>query len=197
MTDTKERPIILKDYEVRAVLSGAKTQTRMVLKRAPLGRIAPGKTGDRLWVKETFSETDREDGTPVVAYRAGGCIAVGRESESSPDRLIHAYSWPDTPSVERWQPATRMPRWASRTTLEVTGVRAERLQAITEADARAEGITDGGCLCCGNPEPCGCMTPMPDSRDSFAELWLSIHGAGSWHANPWIWVIEFRMINAS
>jgi hypothetical protein len=88
-----------------------------------------------------------------------------------------------------------MPRWASRITLEITGVRVERLVDISEDDARAEGITDGGCLNCGESETnCGCLNPQPDARDSFIYLWESINGPGSWAANPWVWVVEFRRV---
>ena len=88
-----------------------------------------------------------------------------------------------------------MPRWASRILLEIIDIRVERLQDISEADARAEGITDGGCLSCGEHEPCGCTNPTPDARDSYIRLWESINGADSWAANPWVWVVEFRRID--
>lgn len=87
-----------------------------------------------------------------------------------------------------------MPRAASRINLLITGVRVERLNDISEADARAEGIEDGGCLTCGECEPCGCDRPMPDATDAFARLWQSIYGAESWQASPWVWVIEFKKI---
>jgi hypothetical protein len=82
-----------------------------------------------------------------------------------------------------------MPRGASRIWLENESVRVERLQEITEEDATAEGITDGGCLNCGMPEPCGCKNPRPDRRDEIAQLWGDL-----WHENPWVWVIEFRVV---
>lgn len=76
-----------------------------------------------------------------------------------------------------------MPRWASRITLEVVGVRVERLQEISEADAKAEGVTvyDGG-VC---------------YRDGYAALWDQINGPGSWAANPWVWVVEFQRLEDS
>lgn len=73
-------------------------------------------------------------------------------------------------------------------------MRVERLTAISEEDARAEGIIDGGCLNCGEPEPCGCANPEPDATDAFAYLWQSIYGQESWNANPWVWVIEFERV---
>lgn len=95
---------------------------------------------------------------------------------------------------EKWTPSLHMPRWASRILLEITDVRVERLNAISEEDARAEGIIDGGCLNCGEPEPCGCANPEPDATDAFAYLWQSIYGQESWNANPWVWVISFERI---
>lgn len=99
---------------------------------------------------------------------------------------------PATP--EKWTPSLHMPRWASRILLEITDVRVERLNAISEEDARAEGIIDGGCLNCGEPEPCGCANPEPDATDAFAYLWQSIYGQDNWNANPWVWVIEFKRV---
>jgi hypothetical protein len=86
----------------------------------------------------------------------------------------------------KWRPSIHMPRWASRLTLEVTGVRVERLRDISTWDAEAEGV---------NPLEC------PDSRIGeetqmqacFRVLWQSINGPGSWDANPWVWVVEFHL----
>lgn len=87
--------------------------------------------------------------------------------------------------------------WASRIKLEITDVRVERLQDITEKDATNEGISDGGCLNCGNssyPDPCGCNAPSPSLIDAFVNLWESINGFLSWQENPWVWVIDFQRI---
>jgi hypothetical protein len=94
----------------------------------------------------------------------------------------------------KWVPSIHMPRWASRILLEITDVRVERLSDISEKDARAEGIIDGGCLNCGESEPCGCANPEPDATDAFAYLWQSIYGQENWNANPWVWVIEFKRV---
>ena len=95
-----------------------------------------------------------------------------------------------------------MPRWASRITLEITGVRVERLQDISEADAMAEGIERAEDFF-GRPcwraydEPEGSDVVFPDDPiGSYASLWMSINGPGSWDANPWVWVLEFRRINS-
>lgn len=81
----------------------------------------------------------------------------------------------------KWRPSIHMPRWASRITLEVTGVRVERLQDISEADALAEGVT---------------FDPLmhTNPREAYMHLWNAINGPGSWYANPWVWVVEFRKL---
>ena len=88
-----------------------------------------------------------------------------------------------------------MPRWALRLTLEVTDIRAQRVQEISEEDARAEGISDGGCLSCGKSEPCGCSNPRPDARDAFCWLWDSINAKRGYgfSVNPWVWAVTFRV----
>ena len=100
----------------------------------------------------------------------------------------------------RWTPSIHMPRWASRINLEITGVRIERLNDISEADAIAEGITE---LPLQKGEPGAWWTanveagPSLHGRtpvDAFRKLWESINGAGSWDANPYVWVVEFKRI---
>jgi len=148
-----------------------------------------GQPGDRLWVRETFAEAELADGTPVVTYRAGGCIAIGRKEADGPDYLLHEYAWPETPEPPRWRPAIYMPRLASRITLDVVSVRVERLQDISEADALAEGVDPQG--------PIGYISSAQEmglARYQYANLWESIHGPGAWEENPWVWVVEFRRI---
>ncbi len=131
--------------------------------------------GGRLWVKETFTGADDPAHLGCVLYRADGERSV------------------------RWRPSIYMPRWASRITLEVTDVRVERVQEISEDDALAEGIEPGEV--CRHPEICGragesalqCM-----QAHHFLHLWDSINGKKpgcSWDDNPWVWVIEFRHID--
>ena len=136
-----------------------------------------GDVGDRIWVREAFASGLSTKST--LAYRAT------HKREDLEDGFYDTIKW--TPSIH-------MPRWASRILLEITGVRVERLNAISEEDARAEGIIDGGCLNCGEPEPCGCANPEPDATDAFAYLWQSIYGQESWNADPWVWVIEFKRV---
>ena len=169
-----------------------------------------GTVGDRIWVRETWATLGNEDGC-CVDWEGNLC----KGDERSAARIYRAsceqrpgdyglWSIPDDaywkPHTKEhkfegaWRPSIHMPRWASRILLEITNVRVERLNAISEEDARAEGIIDGGCLNCGEPDPCGCANPEPDATDAFAYLWQSIYGQENWNANPWVWVIEFKRI---
>lgn len=205
----KERGIIFNGEMVRALLSGRKTQTRRPIKwkqtrfteigeredgsKWPWSEDAEhacdfwhpcpfGAVGDRIWVRETWAEAGAS-APDLKLYRA-----------NYPEHVPSIYE--NVPPAEeiRWTPSIHMPRTASRILLEITDVRVERLNAISEEDARAEGIIDGGCLNCGEPEPCGCANPEPDATDAFAYLWQSIYGQESWNANPWVWVISFERI---
>ncbi|HBS5781345.1 TPA: hypothetical protein MAK69_002699 [Klebsiella aerogenes] len=167
-----------------------------------------GDVGDRIWVRETWGAVSHEldeDGRiqPWTPDRPATVIhemPFGNGYYSG--HAIYAadgdFTWGDDDGYEDgrscWKPSIHMPRAASRILLEITDVRVERLNAISEEDARAEGIIDGGCLNCGEPEPCGCANPEPDTTDAFAYLWQSIYGQENWNANPWVWVIEFKRI---
>ena len=210
----KERPILFSGAMVRALLAGEKTQTRRVVKPQPpaatvsvqtyhhpdprahfwaSGRASLldwaipcpyGEPGDRLYVRETFVK---------IIGQSGGWIETDYQAT-----YRHGDRLGDTLGIrKKWTPSIHMPREASRILLEITGVRVERLNSISEADARAEGITDGGCTEGGNPETCGCTTPIPDARDAFIRLWTSINGTDSWAANPWVWVVEFKRAEKS
>lgn len=169
-----------------------------------------GAVGERIWVRETWATLGNEDGC-YVDWEDNLC----KGDERSAARIYRAsceqrpgdyglWSIPDDaywkPHTKEhkfegaWRPSIHMPRWASRILLEITDVRVERLNAISEEDARAEGIIDGGCLNCGEPEPCGCANPEPDATDAFAYLWQSIYGQENWNANPWVWVISFERV---
>ncbi|MBC5115040.1 ASCH domain-containing protein [Klebsiella quasipneumoniae] len=167
-----------------------------------------GKPGDRIWVRETWgvvSHAFSDDGLMIdwVPDRPATAIhempfGNGYYSGYAIYAADGDFTWGDDDGYEDgrscWKPSIHMPRAASRILLEITAVRVERLNAISEEDARAEGIIDGGCLNCGEPEPCGCANPEPDATDAFAYLWQSIYGQESWNANPWVWVIEFERV---
>ncbi|MBZ7035755.1 hypothetical protein FMK35_25070 [Klebsiella variicola] len=169
-----------------------------------------GAVGDRIWVRETWAILGNEDGccidweeklckaderSAARIYRASceqrpgnyGLWSIPDDADWKPHTKDYQYEG-------AWRPSIHMPRWASRILLEITDVRVERLNAISEEDARAEGIIDGGCLNCGEPEPCGCANPEPDATDAFAYMWQSIYGQENWNANPWVWVIEFKRV---
>jgi hypothetical protein len=148
-------------------IRGKESQFRI---RCPYGTV-----GDRLWVRETWKPiTESDTGFCGIQFKAGG---VAEDDIRALDLMN---------GKDHWRPSIHMPRWASRITLEITGVRVERLNDISEADAAAEGC-DGKC-------PVGSV-PMYQSGPfayHYAQLWESINGSDSWAANPWVWVITFR-----
>lgn len=113
-----------------------------------------------------------------LAERNADHVATIAALEARCAALVAVCNKPATP--EKWTPSIHMPRWASRITLEITGVRVERLNSITESDAEAEGVTDTG---------------FGDLLvDGYRYLWKYIYGEESWAANPWVWVIEFKRV---
>lgn len=146
-----------------------------------------GQPGDRLWVRETWAiECLGRVGTPEgydcsyeLEYRADGAT---REFDCPPGTDDSAYLRAYDRMRGDWWPSIHMPRWASRITLEVTGVRVERLQDISRGDAMDEG--------CPFPN----MAAGDDPRQWFSGLWSQINGAESWDANPWVWVVEFKRV---
>ena len=189
----KELPILFSSPMVRALLAGTKTQTRRIVKPQPsfcsdeensaaghtqeaLGDKCPyGAPGDRLWVRETWAPrgVNQIGGGPLttlIAYRTDGAMHALPHREIARD-------------PHNWHPSIFMPRWASRLTLEITAVRVERLQDISEVDAKAE---DGCWVVCG--------PRWGTYRAGYHWLWESINGPGSWALNPWIWVITFKRI---
>ncbi|EMM5577246.1 hypothetical protein RJO02_000868 [Enterobacter hormaechei] len=139
-----------------------------------------GAVGDRIWVRETWAEAGA--GAPdLKLYRA-----------NYPEHVPTHYENVPPASDIRWTPSIHMPRWASRITLEITGVRIERLNSISQEDAQAEGMElTGWRPTYSDPDSGGeVWTPY----DNFAQLWESIYGEESWKANPWVWVIEFKVV---
>jgi hypothetical protein len=146
------------------------------------GMCPYGQPGDRLWVRECFAawwETATGKRSHVMGYRA-----------DIDDPYWDGFGFDDPWWLDaKWEPSIHMPRSFSRITLEITGVRLERLQEISESDARSEGVNaapDWRHLF-NDPE-------AMSYRCGFARLWESINGPGSWAANPWVWVVEFRRI---
>lgn len=207
----RERPILFSAPMVRAILNSSKTQTRRVVKpwtprpnasaKAVPEDVAYlpdftcyrttcpyGQPGQRLWVREAWARTTVFPGTEMVVYR---------ESDNRTD-----YGGP-------WKPGIHMFRRDSRITLEITEVRVERLQDISDADAVAEGIERGkdfpgwyrGPLPGDSPglqqSSRNFKTPTAFARLAYRALWDSINGEGSWDANPWVWAVSFKRVEAA
>lgn len=187
----KERPILFSGPMVRAILEGRKTQTRRLVKGSPVRvtqfigrddkpthefglhlthdrvinkhvRCPFGQPGGRLWVRETWAKNDK------------GIFFKADFSEAT----INA-----APPDWKWKPSIHLKRSDARLTLEVTGVRVERLQDISEDDAKAEGVEQLA------------RSAGTNYRGAFQHLWDSLNKArASWESNPWVWVVEFKPI---
>lgn len=200
----KERPIIMTAESVRAILDGRKTQTRRIATpeqfgmstfaelREDLGSLWArfsrprhprfGERGDRLWVKERW---DYFGGNEYL-YQQQPEAVIFRADERAED------------TQRRWRTPLFMPRWASRLTLEVVEVRVQRLQDISEEDARAEGCTGS------DPEPAAeggtiyawhGRSSAPCPRAHYLTLWDRINAKRApWASNPWVWAITFARV---
>jgi hypothetical protein len=194
-----ELPILFSAPMVRAIIDGRKTQTRRAVKPQPDDDYWPvgtgptharhcpyGQPGDRLWVRETWRAHQSFD------------LAAPNELPKIDGLHYEADGRPRFWDFGRLRSSIHMPRWASRITLEIVSVRVERVQDISEEDARAEGVLRSDWV---NDETC----EWPDSeREAFRALWDSINGhiktptgghfRHSWDANPWVWVVEFHRL---
>lgn len=150
-----------------------------------------GPPGDRLWVRENFSPIYPQD----PSYNGGNPIEYDYQATYK-----HGDRLGDLMGVKKkWKPSIHMPRWASRITLEVTDVRVERLQDISEADADAEcfgGDYPGKVLPDLFPGPVGRWSHLSMAQ-CYGRLWESINGPGSWDANPWVWVVGFNKLKGN
>ena len=217
----KETGILFNGDMVRTILDGRKTMTRRVVSKNnssgssarlselllnsdktyadPWGYLhvphIDGETihrwypkwevGDRLWVRETWTLwEDPDDGLDWVLYREGGKMRFPN---------IQNLAMPNDPFADKWRPSIHMPRWASRIILEITNVRVERLQEITEEDAVKEGAgpefeVDVATFCCGG------KIPASTHVLGFKHLWDSTTDKHPWSSNPLVWVIEFKRV---
>ncbi|HDT1335783.1 hypothetical protein QM142_19330 [Klebsiella pneumoniae] len=212
-----ERGMIFNAEMVRALLDGRKTQTRRPIKwkqtrfteigeredgsKWPWSEDAEhacdfwhpcpfGAVGDRIWVREAFRVHSRATDVATLVYKASERNSWTEQTRRVPVAVCNK---PATP--EKWTPSLHMPRWASRILLEITNVRVERLNAISEEDATAEGVPPAGSLLPDYPGTF--LTPKGDfatAKVAFQRLWESIYGEESWKANPWVWVIEFKRV---
>ena len=201
-----DRPILFSQDMVRAIIDGRKTQTRRVIKdfvvydnnkfKSLIRRCPYGQVGDRLWVRETWARM----------FKNGEyCI---KEDEVNPDRCPcpgcyieykadtgHPYpgDWDadeakGNDDAPKWHPSIHMTRQDSRITLEITNIRVEKLQTISEEGAKKEGcISEIGEGCAFYP-----------AKLAFEFLWNIIHSKiFPWESNPWVWVIEFKRDNTN
>lgn len=156
-----------------------------------------GKTGDQLWVRETWRHTASSlDEARAITEDVMSGSAVDWRADYI-DRLIKTGEFTrNTAEVacdfETWKPSIHMPRWASRIQLEITSVRVERLNIISEEDAEKEGVVkfQDGKFANYLSESGYAL----NAKSSYASLWESINGANSWDANPWVWVFEFKVV---
>ena len=208
---------------VRATLEGRKTQTRRPVKPQPgddivdvrydaiadlwlgntpedndLGytsswamRCPLGQAGDRLWVRETWQhyQNSGQRAADFSEHQRFAANCFYRADESNPRTK---------PLSGKWRPSLLMPRWACRLVLPLVSVRVERVQDITEEDAKAEGVER---ISAGPGWECwmgyGPSSSCKTARDAFRSMWISIYGEESWDANPWVWVAEWDHIEVS
>jgi hypothetical protein len=168
----------------------------------PLGESRYGQPGDLLWVREPFCA---HWGAPPLDAPQSYRIVTGDELPPIEQENGDLYQpvpsdimtiWYEAegnkPFHMEWKLPDEMPRWASRITLRITDVRVERLQEITEADAKAEGVSPSW-LDEDDNDTVRYRQP-PTWRRGFARLWHEINGPGAWDANPWVWVISFERV---
>lgn len=232
----KERPILMNTFSVRAILDGRKTQTRRVIKPQPevgeefsvwtgrkkwgdavvrftehdcepphsfeesIAKHCPyGVPGDRLWVRETWLTDHQFDD-----------LKPSEVPQHLATLWYQADDAPTPPCMGKTRPSIFMCRWMSRILLEITGVRVERVQDISDDDVAAEGLPyrqstedfaigrspANGKWYWGFPTPAWNYVYSRDAQCAFEELWDSINGSGdfSWEANPWVWVVEFERV---
>ena len=189
----KERPMLFNGTMVRALFDGSKTQTRRIMKPQPVfesGYDAPHEDEIGIFWKADSSLACIDDLLKLCPHgQPGGRIWVRETFADIGCRLTYRADEDDGAhcKVERWIPSIHMPRADSRILLEIVSVRVERLNDCRDADARAEGTPGGhGVIPSYNYN----ATPS----EHYSHLWESINGAGSWAANPWVWVIEFKRV---
>lgn len=212
----RERPILFNGEMVRAILDGRKTRTARPIISQPSnmdewsgiaefsdGRygfqnavggdyFCPfGRPGDRLWVRESFQLRDVVYDDYCGGYEAGYPLDhIPKEKPESGVMVEYREQGADGP----WRPSIHMPRWASRIMLEITDVRVERVQDITEEDAIKEGVSLLPYMIPGDHTP---RLMEPTAIWHFRDIWNRAYakrGYG-WDVNPWAWVVLFKMIS--
>ncbi|MGU9856206.1 hypothetical protein [Pseudomonas sp. LF245] len=224
MSQVKERPILFSAPMVRATLEGRKTVTHRAISHKltnrfdeprgqadvvagyplvecddgywPAINFCPyGKPGDRLWVRETWYCDHFE--VMRGPYLKPDDLNVSEAIDDG--TMVYAADGltPYEADQPIWKPSIHMPRWASRILLEITDVRVERLQDISETQAIAEGVRlmrDGSDTWVSREGPGNLFTPWPTAKEAFGDLWNSINGPHAWAANPWVWAVSFKPV---
>lgn len=221
----KEHPILFSTPMVQAILQGRKTQTRRVIKgefetldneeylfykkertfmnlgSGDANHLCPyGQPGDLLWVRETWATSkalDKVKPSNILSgfgceYKAGGC------SLTNYDNLIDR---------GRWRPSIHMPKIAARIWLQIEEILVEQVQDISEEDAIAEGVNrtkhwktknivfeDYGYY---SKKALSQNRCLETAKESFQSLWYSINGIESWHENPWLWVVKYKVLSTT
>jgi len=191
----KSTPILMSGTNVRRILTDVKTETRRIINPQPVphgessyggtrrGWIWPTKL-QRSWNDDDYNPYRTEPNATATVALAAECPygAPGDRLWVRPIETRTFYRADATLKMTGWKPSIFMPRCASRLTLEITGVRVERLQDMSEDDARAEG----------------CSWESDDQgfgfRTAYKQLWETTNGPGSWSRNPWVWVIQFKRV---
>lgn len=205
-----EHPILFSGEMVRAILEGRKTQTRRVMKPQlvvdgkrhrkwevadVLARCPYGQPGHRLWVRETWTAQFTNDNDHVLWWH--NTPKEQRTYNRLCGGIIYRASYQPEPNDE-WPfvPSIFMPRWASRLTLEIVGVRVERLQDISIDDIKAKGVYPGLQASAENLAAVSIRHDGYQYMQEFKWLWDSINARRGypWESNPWVWVVEFRRI---
>lgn len=212
----KERPILFSSPMICSILDGRKTQTRRIIKGIGvvpgIGEVLKGsddaaewpdycpfgKVGDQLWVRETWGDCTK--GSDIMTGTHWDKPLYKADADAY-GLLGHDGLGPIYAEEIRWRPSIHMPRWASRILLEITDVRVERLNDISEEDAIAEGIQTIGYTGPGagpnNYTICidSVWLNSQTAAGAYAMLWESINGQGSWDLNPFVWCISFKVIS--
>ena len=232
MGEVKERPILFSGPMVIPLLADLKTNTRRIINPQPQApgvlttgdgqwRVLDrkgmthvfgwehdcpyGKTGDRLWVRESHTFQDIE---PMVGGQYNMDVMYHADQKRrtlyEADCAIEVDFTQFRKSEFKGRPSIFMPRWASRITLEITDVRVQRLQDISEEDCIAEGArwqweglwwTPGSTALTDERNPAFHNSPkLNGPRGAFGMLWEAINGVGSWNENPWVWALSFRRV---
>ncbi len=216
----KQIPILFSTPMVQAILDGRKTQTRRLIKPQPNGALHDvnmgywsefpdnlkhayikcpyGKPGDVLWVRETYRHyMELESEKRIVEYAADG---AAEQLPLCDGDGFHIFNKDGSEKMVPWIPSIHMPKSACRIYLQITDIRVERLQDISEEDAKAEGVLyygdeSGDYKDYTYNDVYGDDWGVTTAKKSFGTLWESINGPESWNANPWVWVISFERID--